>query len=74
MIPHYKNIHNRFKINGFHLEREALFQLAYSFIKEGAPFEIEFGEFFPPQSYIFLDKKPELYNYLIQMSGIRNIK
>lgn len=35
---------------------------------------IEFGEFFPPQSYIFLDKKPELYNYLIQMSGIRNIK
>ncbi len=45
MIPHYKNIHNRFKINGFHIEREALFQLAYSFIKEGAPFEIEFGEF-----------------------------
>lgn len=45
MIPHYKNIHNRFKINGFHLEREALFQLAYSFIKEGAQFEKEFGEF-----------------------------
>jgi O-succinylbenzoic acid--CoA ligase len=45
MIPHYKNIHNRFKINGFHLEREALFQLAYSFIKEGAQFEREFGEF-----------------------------
>jgi len=45
MIPHYKNIHNRFKINGFHLEREALFQLAYSFIKEGAHFEREFGEF-----------------------------
>ena len=45
MIPHYKNIHNRFKINGFHLEREALFQLAYSFVKEGDDFEIEFGQF-----------------------------
>ena len=45
MMPHYINIHNRFKINGFHLEREALFQLAYSFIKEGAQFEKEIGQF-----------------------------
>ena len=45
MIPHYKNIHNRFKINGVHIERQSLFQLAYSFIKEGAHFEKEFGEF-----------------------------
>ena len=45
MIPNYKNIHNRFKINGFHLDKEALFQLAYSFIKEGALFEKEIGEF-----------------------------
>lgn len=45
MIPHYRNIHNRFKINGVHLDKEALFQLAYSFIKEGAHFEKEFGEF-----------------------------
>ena len=41
MIPNYKNIHNRFKINGFHLDKEALFQLAYSFIKEGEIFEKE---------------------------------
>lgn len=45
MIPNYKNIHNRFKINGFHLDKEALFQLAYSFIKEGEIFEKEIGEF-----------------------------
>ena len=45
MMPHYKNIHNRFKINGFHLDKEALFQLAYSYIKEGVQFEKEFGEF-----------------------------
>ena len=45
MIPYYKNIHNRFKINGFHFDKEALFQLAYSSIKEGAEFDRELGEF-----------------------------
>ena len=45
MIPHYKNIHNCFKINGFHIERSSLFQLAYSFIKEGKDFEKEIGLF-----------------------------
>ncbi|MDP5097954.1 MAG: AMP-binding protein [Flavobacterium sp.] len=45
MIPHYKNIHNRFKINGVHLDKEALFQFAYSSIKEGEDFEKELGEF-----------------------------
>ncbi len=45
MIPHYKNIHNRFKINEFHLNKDSLFQLAYSFIKEGEEFEKEIGLF-----------------------------
>jgi O-succinylbenzoic acid--CoA ligase len=45
MIPHYKSIHNRFKINGVHLDKEALFQLAYSCIKEGEDHEKELGEF-----------------------------
>lgn len=45
MHPNYRNIHNRFKINGFHLNRETLIDLAYNFIKEGADFEKEFGEF-----------------------------
>ncbi|MCO6176149.1 AMP-binding protein [Flavobacterium sp. NRK F10] len=45
MTPHYTNIHNRFKINGFHLDRDSLFQLAYSLIKEGEDFEKEVGMF-----------------------------
>ena len=45
MIPHYKKIHNRFKINGFHLDKEALIQFAYSSIKEGEVYEKELGEF-----------------------------
>lgn len=45
MIPFYKNIHNRFKINGFHFDKEALFQMAYSSIKEGTEFYKELGEF-----------------------------
>ena len=44
MIPHYKNIHNRFTFNGVHLDKEALFQMAYSAIKEGEDFEKEFCE------------------------------
>lgn len=45
MIPHYKNVHNRFKINGFHFDKEALFQLAYTSIKEGKEHEKDLGVF-----------------------------
>ena len=45
MIPDYTTIHNQFKINGFHLDHEGLFQTAYSFIKEGDVHEREFGAF-----------------------------
>ncbi|WP_333809061.1 AMP-binding protein [Flavobacterium sp.] len=45
MIPYYKNIHNQFKINGFHFDKEALFQLAYSSIKEGTEFDKDLGAF-----------------------------
>ena len=45
MIPNYKSIHNRFKINDFHFDKEALFQLAYSLIKEGKEHEIDLGVF-----------------------------
>ena len=52
----YKNIHNRFKLNGFHISREEVFYVAYSFIKEGAPFEQHVGNFlmdwFDNKSYI----------------------
>ena len=45
MIPHYKNIHNRFKINDFHFDKEALYQLAYTLIKEGKDYENDLGVF-----------------------------
>ena len=41
----YFNVHNRFKLNGFHLDREDLCRVAYSFIKEGDDFEKPVGIF-----------------------------
>lgn len=41
----YKNIHNRFKLNGHHINYEQMFYVAYCFIKEGAPFEQHIGNF-----------------------------
>lgn len=40
-----QNIHNRFRLNGFHFDREGLQQVAYSFVKEGDPYEMEAGRF-----------------------------
>ena len=55
----YKNIHNRFKLNGIHITREEMFYVAYSFIKEGKPFEQHIGTFlldwFDEKSYIELN-------------------
>jgi len=41
----YKNVHNKFKLNGFHLDKEDLCRVAYSFIKEGEEFEKPVGNF-----------------------------
>lgn len=61
MIPTkitYKNIHNRFKLNGYHINLEEMYYVAYSFIKEGEPFEQHVGNFlldwFDEKSYIEL--------------------
>lgn len=52
----YKNVHNHFKFNGVHLNREQLCMVAYSFIKEGAEFQKALGDFlidwFDDKSYI----------------------
>lgn len=45
MIPSFRNLHPCFKINGIALDKEGLLDLAYIFIKEGAPFEKEIGIF-----------------------------
>ena len=55
----YKNIHNRFKLNGYHIGLEEMYYVAYSFIKEGEPFEQHVGNFlldwFDDKSYIELN-------------------
>lgn len=43
--PTYQNVHNSFKLDGFHLDREDLCRVAYSFIKEGEDFEKPVGHF-----------------------------
>ncbi len=52
----YQNVHNLFKLNGFHLNRNDLCRVAYSFIKEGEEFEKSAGDFildwFDSKSYI----------------------
>jgi O-succinylbenzoic acid--CoA ligase len=55
-IPTYENVHNQFRLNGFHLNREDLCRVAYSFIKEGEEFEKPVGDFildwFDSKSYL----------------------
>lgn len=41
----YTNVHNRFKLNGFHFDKDDLCRVAYSFIKEGEDFEKHVGHF-----------------------------
>jgi O-succinylbenzoic acid--CoA ligase len=41
----YKNVHNRFKLNGYYLNQIDLCIIANSLIKEGEEFEIAIGEF-----------------------------
>lgn len=52
----YQNVHNLFKMNGYHLNRNDLCRVAYSFIKEGEEFEKSVGDFildwFDNKSYI----------------------
>ena len=54
--PTYENVHNHFKLNGFHLDRDDLCRVAYSFIKEGEDFEKPVGDFlldwFDSKSYV----------------------
>jgi o-succinylbenzoate---CoA ligase len=50
------NVHNKFKLNGFHLDKNDLCRVAYSFIKEGEDYEKPVGNFifdwFDEKSYI----------------------
>lgn len=43
--PTYHNVHNKFKLNGFNLNKDDLCRVAYNFIKEGEEFEKPLGDF-----------------------------
>ena len=43
--PTYRNVHNKFKLNGAQLNAEDLCRVAYCFIKEGEEFEKPVGNF-----------------------------
>ena len=45
MIPNYKNVHLKFKLNNHHYSFEDLMEVAYSFVKEGEPYQQELGGF-----------------------------
>ncbi|GAA3606312.1 AMP-binding protein [Flavivirga amylovorans] len=45
MTPKYNKVHNRFKLNGIQYIYEDLMEVAYSFVKEGMPYETYIGEF-----------------------------
>lgn len=43
--PDYTFVHRRFKLNGFTFSKDDLCRIAYSFIKEGQPYEKAVGDF-----------------------------
>ena len=43
--PTYNDVHPAFKLNGFHLDKDDLCRVAYSFIKEGEDYERSVGHF-----------------------------
>lgn len=45
MIPDYTKVHNRFKLEGYHYNHESLMEVAYSFVKEGYPYQQQLGLF-----------------------------
>ncbi|WP_298238366.1 AMP-binding protein [uncultured Algibacter sp.] len=62
MIPNYKKVHIRFKLNNHYYSHESLMEVAYSFVKEGEPYQQELGNFLLD----WLDDKDYM---LVQTSG-----
>lgn len=55
--PTFDKLHLRFKLNGSYFDREDLMEVAYSYIKEGEPFEQSIGDFLMD----WLNEKPFMY-------------
>jgi len=55
--PSFDKVHLRFKLNGTYFDREDLKEVAYSFVKEGEPYEQSIGDFLMD----WLNNKDHLY-------------
>ncbi|WP_417360136.1 AMP-binding protein [Galbibacter sp.] len=55
--PTFDKLHLRFKLNGSYYDREDLMEVAYSYIKEGEPYEQSIGDFLMD----WLNEKPFMY-------------
>ncbi len=62
MNPIWLEVHPEFKLNGIGYTSEDLWEIGYSLIKEGEPFEIHMGEF-------FLDWRSTAEDLKVQTSG-----
>lgn len=45
MAPNYKNVHVRFKLDSVNYNHDELMEVAYSYVKEGLPYQQELGNF-----------------------------
>ncbi|GAA4898459.1 AMP-binding protein [Flaviramulus aquimarinus] len=45
MIPNYTNVHLKFKLDGLSYKHDDLMEVAYSYVKEGRPYQQELGNF-----------------------------
>lgn len=45
MTPNYKNVHLKFKLDNLNYKYDDLMEVAYSYVKEGLPYQYELGNF-----------------------------
>lgn len=45
MTPNYKNVHLKFKLDNLNYKYDDLMEIAYSYVKEGMPYQYELGNF-----------------------------
>ncbi|MDB2463010.1 O-succinylbenzoic acid--CoA ligase, partial [Algibacter sp.] len=62
MTPNYKNVHLKFKLDNLNYKYDDLMEVAYSYVKEGLPYQQELGNF-------LLDWLDEKDHVIVKTSG-----
>ena len=62
MTPNYKNVHLKFKLDNLNYKYDDLMEVAYSYVKEGLPYQYELGNF-------LLDWLDEKDHVIVKTSG-----